>query len=40
MQKQYPLIDKDKTGARIRYLMNAHGMTVVDVQNYIDGILN
>ncbi len=35
MQKQYPLIDKIRTGKRIRYLMGVLGLTVVDVQNYM-----
>ncbi len=35
MQKQYPLIDKIRTGKRIRYLMGVLGLTVVDVQGYM-----
>ena len=32
MEKKYPTIDKVKTGKQIRRLMNALGLTVMDVQ--------
>lgn len=33
MEKQFPTIDKVKTGKQIRYLMDSLGLTVMDVQN-------
>ena len=33
MEKQFPTIDKVKTGKQIRRLMNSLGLTVTDVQN-------
>jgi len=35
MEKQFPTIDKVKTGKQIRRLMNSLGLTVTDVQKYI-----
>lgn len=35
MEKKYPTIDKVKTGKQIRRLMNALGLTVMDVQKYM-----
>lgn len=35
MEKQFPTIDKIKTGKQIRRLMNSLGLTVMDVQKYM-----
>lgn len=35
MEKQFPTIDKVKTGKQIRRLMNSLGLTVTDVQKYM-----
>lgn len=35
MEKQFPTIDKAKTGKQIRKLMNSHSLTVTDVQKYM-----
>ena len=35
MEKQFPTIDKVKTGKQIRRLMNSLGLTVADVQKYM-----
>ena len=35
MEKQFPTIDKVKTGKQIRCLMNSLGLTVTDVQKYM-----
>lgn len=35
MEKQFPTIDKVKTGKQIRYLMDSLGLTVMDVQKYM-----
>lgn len=35
MEKQFPTIDKVKTGKQIRRLMNSLGLTVTDVQEYM-----
>lgn len=35
MEKQFPTIDKIRTGQNIRYFMNNLGLTVIDVQNYM-----
>ena len=35
MEKQFPTIDKVKTGKQIRRLMNSLGLTVTDIQKYI-----
>lgn len=35
MENKFPMIDKIKTGNRIRYLMDSLGLSVVDVQKYM-----
>ena len=35
MEKQFPTIDKVKTGKQIRHLMDSLGLTVMDVQKYM-----
>lgn len=40
MEKQFPTIDKVKTGKQIRRLMNSLGLTVTDVQKYIGSPLH
>lgn len=35
MEKQFPIIDKVKTGEQIRKHMNSLGLTVTDVQKYM-----
>lgn len=35
MERQFPTIDKVKTGIQIRYLMDSRDLTVTDVQKYM-----
>mgnify|MGYP002582199759 CR=1 FL=1 len=35
MEKQFPTIDKVKTGKQIRHLMDSLGLTVMDAQKYM-----
>jgi antitoxin component HigA of HigAB toxin-antitoxin module len=35
MEKRFPIIDKTKTGRRLRCLMNSQGLSVIDVQKYM-----
>ena len=35
MERQFPVIDKVRTGHRIKHLMTVRGLNVKDVQNYL-----